>query len=130
MLGLPHISAKSYYVLAYHSSQPIATTLWPTTVPDTISLNLPSINYRVIIIPRHPHYIYIYIYIITCVFPNIFLSTHTTFHNKLIFNTISYYTNPHSNFMLFNTKPFQTYQYRLIITILITQSHIFLSTIP
>jgi hypothetical protein len=93
MLGLPHISAKSCYPLAYHSSQPRVATLWPTTVSVTTTLDLPSINYRVLIIPKHPHYIHI----ITCLFQNIFLSTHTTFifiNNSISINTFQFQQHP------------------------------------
>jgi len=74
-------------------------------VPNATSLDLPSINYQVLILPKYPHYVHI----IAHVFPNIFLSTNTTFHNTITFIFIN-------NSATINT--FQFHQHPFIITIL------------
>jgi hypothetical protein len=75
-------------------------------VLDATTLDLPSINYQVLIhlsfnqchIPHHIH----------------------------IYHIISCHSNHHSNFILFNPKQFQDYQYKVIITLL---TSVFLNSI-
>jgi hypothetical protein len=82
--------------MVHHSSQPRATTLWPTTVLDTTTLDLPSINYWVFIIPKHPHYIHI----ITCIPKHFFFQQYYFPQHNHIYNIISCYSNHPSNIIL------------------------------
>jgi hypothetical protein len=119
---------------AGHTSQPRALTLWPTNsqVLGVTTLDLPCYN-RKATTHRAYHstksYNPLVYHCAKCY--NIGLtiyqlsSSHTSFFQPISHSTsqshyhiISCHSNHQSNFMLFNPKQFQVYQYKLIITLL------------